>query len=173
MLLKKLIEIWGTNLKKKYLLLVIIIVTLLGSLILYLKTHPPLSTNGITYYPEDDTKRVVEIENSGLVNIKLNTVLINGKDEGKVELGVSRSNHMVMGSGLDEDPNITFHAIDEFPIKPQSKSKGIAEKINQVDLQSIKLYGIRIFGQEEPKVVTIKYTYLGIPFSIEVDVVNK
>ncbi|MDX1805865.1 MAG: hypothetical protein R3267_02410 [Paenisporosarcina sp.] len=159
--------------KKNFFISIFIIIVLVGSLFLYLKTHPPLSYSGITDYTEDEKKRVIEIENTGFVNVELNAVLVNGRDKGKVELGVSRSNHIIMGSGLDEDPAITFHSIDEFPIKPQSNSEERAEKINKDELQSIKFYGIRIFGHEEPKVITIKYKYLGMPFSLEVDTVKK
>lgn len=159
--------------KKNFFISLFIIVVLLGSLFLYLKMHQPLSYSGITNYAEDDKKRVIEIVNTGFVNVELNTVLVNGRDKGKVELGVGRSNHMIMGSGLDEDPTITFHSIDEFPIKPESNSEDSAERINQDGLQSIKFYGIRIFGHEEPKVITIKYKYLGMPFSLEVDTVKK
>ena len=129
--------------------------------------------SGITNDTEDDKKIVIEIENSGFVNVELNTVLINGINKGKVELGVSRSNHLVIGSGLDEDPSITFHSIDEFPIKPKTYLKERTERLYQDELRSIKSYGIRIFGHEEPKVITIKYNYFGIPFSLEVDMLNK
>ena len=135
--------------------------------------HPPLSYSGITNYTVDDKKVVIEIENTGFVNVELNTVLINGSDKGKVQLGVSRSNHMIMGSGLDEDPTISFHSIDEFPIIPESNSEDSTERMNPDELQSIKFYGIRIFGHEEPKAITIKYKYLGMPFSLEVDTVQK
>jgi len=163
----------GINLKKNFFISVFILIGLLGSFFLYLKMHPPLSYSGITNYTEDDKKVVIEIENTGSVNVELNTVLVNGRDRGKVELVVSRSNHMIMGSGLDEEPAITFHSIDEFPIKPESKPEDRTERINQDEFQSIKFYGIRIFGHEVPKVITIKYKYLGMPFSLEVDTVNK
>ena len=163
----------GTNLKKNFFISMFILVVLLGSLFLYLKMHPPLSYSGITTYAEDEKKRVIEIENTGFVNVELITVLVNGREKGKIELGVSRSNHIIMGSGLDEDPAITFHSIDEFPIKPQSNSEDRTEKINKDELQSIKFYGIRIFGHEEPKVITIKYKYLGMSFSLEVDTVKE
>jgi hypothetical protein len=139
-----------------------------------LKIHPPLSYSGITNYTVDDKKVVIGIENTGFVNVELNTVLINGSDKGKVQLGVSRSNHMIMGSDLDdEDPTISFHSIDEFPIIPESNSEDSTERMNPDELQSIKFYGIRIFGHEEPKLITIKYKYLGMPFSLEVDTVQK
>lgn len=159
--------------RKRYLLIATIIFLLLGSIIVYLKANPPLSALGVSYYADDETKRVIQLVNSGLVNIKLNTVLVNGNDKSKVELGVTRSNHMVMGGGLDEDPTITFHAINKFPIKPVLSPEEFMEKVNQGELQSIKQYGIRILGLEEPKVVTIKYTYLGFPLSLEVDVVRE
>jgi hypothetical protein len=60
---------------------------------------------------------------------------------------------MVAGGGLDEDPNITFHSIDKFPIKPQLTSSEITEQVKQGELESIKQYGIRIYGQDKPKEV--------------------
>ena len=99
----------GTNLKKNFFISMFILVVLLGSLFLYLKTHPPLLYSGITNYTEDEKKRVIEIENTGFVNVELITVLVNGREKGKIELGVSRSNHIIMGRGLDED---TMHRVE-------------------------------------------------------------
>ena len=83
--------------KKNFFISVFIIIVLVGSLFLYLKTHPPLSYSGITDYTEDEKKRVIEIENTGFVNVELNAVLVNGRDKGKVELGVSRSITLLWG----------------------------------------------------------------------------
>ncbi|WP_133058602.1 hypothetical protein [Halalkalibacter urbisdiaboli] len=156
---------------KKTLLIIggILVFLLLGSFI-YLKTNPPLSANGISFYLDDETKRVVEIVNSGFANIKLKNVLVNGNKAENVELGASRTNHMVAGGGLDEDPYITFHKINKLEIQPElplDEQKGLYE-ID--DRQIIKHYGLRVFGNEVPEKINIKYTYLCIPYSLEVDV---
>jgi hypothetical protein len=156
---------------KKALLIIggILVFTLLGSLI-YLKVNPPLSANGISFYPDDETKRVVEIENSGFANIKLKNVLVNGNNAENVELGASRTNHMVAGGGLDEDPYITFHKINKLEVQPKLPSQEQKELYEKESRQTIKHYALRAFGVEAPEKINIKYTYLFIPYSLEVDV---
>ncbi len=127
---------------------------------MYIKMNPPLSAPGITYDIRDETKRVIQIVNDGFANCNLKSVLVNGNAAQQVELGVSRTNHMVLGAGVEEDPNITFHDIQEFQVQP----KGLADK------HVIKHYGLRVFGKENPEYIKIKYTYLGIPYTLEVDV---
>jgi hypothetical protein len=78
---------------------------------------------------------------------------------------------MVSGTILDED-QITFHNINEFSVKPRLTPEEITriKEEEKGDKQTIIHYGLRITGNEPPEKITIKYTYLGIPFSIEVDV---
>ncbi|AYC30330.1 hypothetical protein [Paenisporosarcina cavernae] len=142
---------------------------LLGSII-YLKANPPLEANGISFYPDDKTKRVIEITNFGLANINLENVLVNGNNSENVELGISRTNHMVVGAGLDKDPYITFHKINELEIHPALPLDELNELNEMDDRRIIKHYGLRTFGNEVPEKITIKYTYLFIPYSLDVDV---
>ncbi len=155
--------------KKRLFIIVVASACLLGS-VLYLKINPPLSANGITYYQDDKTKRVVQIVNSGFADITLNNVLVNGIKAKKVELATSRSNHMIAGGGLDENPHITFHKINEVKVKPELPHKDQQELYEKDDRKVIKDYGLRVWGNEVPERLKITYTYLFIPFTLEVDV---
>lgn len=157
-------------LKRKLLITGLIFVFLLWGCFIYLKSNPPLSSKGISFYADDETKRVVEIENNGFANLKLKHVLVNGFKSEKVELGVSRSNHMVAGGGLDEDPYLTFHKLNELEIQPMLPLEEKRRLYQKGDKKIIKHYGLRVFGNEAPKTLHIKYSYLGIPYSLEVDV---
>lgn len=78
---------------------------------------------------------------------------------------------MVAGAILEED-HITFHNIKEFDVEPRLTPEEITRIIEEEkgDRQTIIHYGLRVFGNEIPEKITIKYTYLGIPYSLEVDV---
>ncbi|WP_078549249.1 hypothetical protein [Litchfieldia alkalitelluris] len=77
---------------------------------------------------------------------------------------------MVAGGGLDEDPYITFHKINELEIQPALPLDEQNRLYEMDDRQIIKHYGLRAFGNEVPERIAIKYTYLFIPYSLEVDV---
>ncbi|MBT2680648.1 hypothetical protein J7E38_16685 [Bacillus sp. ISL-35] len=144
---------------------------LVASLI-YLKANPPLSANGISFYEKDDTKRVVELVNSGFADIKLKEVLINGNKPESVELWASTTNHMVAGGGLDDDPFITFYKINEIEIQPKLSQEEQNKLYEMEDREVIKHYGLRVFGNEAPEKINITYNYLLIPYSLEVDVME-
>jgi hypothetical protein len=92
---------------KKASLVVVFTYILFAASFVYLKANPPLSSSGVSFYGDEETKRVVEIVNSGFANIKIKDVLVNGNKAQNVELGASRTNHLVAGEGLDEDQYIT------------------------------------------------------------------
>lgn len=157
-------------LKKLFLVIGVISFLFLVGFI-YLKANPPLAVPGITFYTYEETKRIVSIENNGFTSIKLKNVLVNGKKAKNVELGVSRTLQMVSGTIRDGE-QITFHNINEFDVKPRLRDEEITRIIEEEkgDRQTIIHYGLRVTGNEPPEKITIKYTYLGIPYSIEVDV---
>lgn len=156
---------------KKIILLIGIISILFVVSFIYLKSNPPLTVTGKTYYTYEETKRIVSIENNGFTDIKLKNVLVNGKKAKNVELGVSRTLQMVGGTIRDGE-QITFHNINEFAVKPRLQDEEITRIIEDEkgDRQTIIHYGVRVTGNEPPEKITIKYTYLGIPYSLEVDV---
>ena len=142
----------------------------MASVLFYIKLHPVLLVGAISWNKYDDTIRWFEIGNEGVFSIKLKSVLVNGtKTPEKVELGISRSLHVVSGGGLDEDPDITFHNIDEYRIKPRLSPKKLGELAEIHDRAVIKNYGIRINHDEPLENAIIKYTYLGIPFTYKKD----
>ena len=151
----------------------ILIVFIVSGFIVYIKIHPPLSGGGITWNQYDDTTRVLEIINEGSANIELKSVLVNNTETPeKVELGVSRSMHIVLGGGLDEDPDITFHDISEYKIIPRARysSEEMDKLVEAHDRTVIKSYGIRIDHNKPLENVIIKYRYYWIPFTYEIDV---
>ncbi|SDP81679.1 hypothetical protein [Halobacillus aidingensis] len=158
----------GDNLKR--LPIANILVFLVLGIFIYLKANPPLSANGISFYQDNETKRVVEIVNSGFADIKLKNVLVNGNKAENVELGASRTNHMVAGGGLDEDRYITFHKINELEVQPELPLEELRGLYEKDDRQIIKHYGLAVIGNEVPEKINIKYTYLYIPYSLEVNV---
>jgi hypothetical protein len=154
------------TLKKVSIIIGVAFVFLLLSIFIYLKLNPPLSTPGYSSYSDDKMKRIVEIVNSGFANIKIKSVLINGNKAQKVDLGASKTEHLVAGAGIEEDPNITFHNINDLEVQPVVER----DKLSLKGKDLIKHYGLRVYGNEVPKKVMIKYNYLGIPFSLEVSV---
>ena len=158
------------TLKKTSLIIGFLSVFLVLSIFMYITVNPPLSANGVSSFSDDKMKIVVEIVNSGFSNIKIKSVLVNGNNAQNIELGVSRTNHLVIGGGLEEDRYITFHNINELEVQPELPIEELKRLNEKRDTQIIKHHGLRVIGKEIPEKIMIKYTYLGIPFSLEVDV---
>ncbi len=165
---------------KKSRIFIVVIVMLLVGILLYFKINPPLDIRGIGSNAEQAGNVtsdkgnpfviVAQPENNGFVNIRLKEVLINSNEKPiKAELGVGRSNHMVMVTqalgNIEEDEEISFHEISEYPIRPLTKVQN-----EQVDSDTIKHYGIAVFHYEKINNLIIKYSYLGIPFEKEIDI---
>jgi hypothetical protein len=158
------------TLKKTSLIIGFVSVFIVLSIFIYIKVNPPLSANGVSSYSDNEMKRVVEIVNSGFANINIESVLVNGNEAKTVELGASRSNHLVIGGGLEEDRYITFYNINDLEVQPELSIEHLKKLNEKGDTQIIKHYGLRVIGYEVPEKIMIKFTYLGIPFSLEVDV---
>lgn len=155
------------------------IVILLVSTLLYLKVNAPLDIRGIGSNVEQAGNNtngkgnsfviVVNPENNGFGKIRLKEVLINSNEKpDKVELGVGRSNYMVMVThalgNIDEHEDISFHEIGKHPIKPVS-----AVQSEEMDSDTIKQYGIAVTHDERINNLVVKYCYLGIPFELKLD----
>lgn len=133
----------------------------------FLKINPPLSSSGYTSFANQEKKNIVEIVNSGYVHIKMNKVLVNGNEAKQVELGVSTSNHLVLGAGIDDEPTISFHEIHQINVQP----KPDPEQLYDLSITDIpRHYGLRVTGHEVPEIITIQYSYFGIPFDLDIDV---
>lgn len=130
-----------------------------GAFIIYLKSNPPLAMNSYTNSTGDSTIRIVEIENKGLRDIKLQQILVNDKVPENVELVVSKSEQFEAETKLVGNPNITYHKLRQVNIFPSQ----------YIDRKAIgkqpQYYAVKV---EAPniKTITIKYDYLKMPFTL-------
>jgi hypothetical protein len=159
-------------LKKIWIITLISLCTILIAIRFYLDKNPPLKSSGLTQ-SNASNEIILEMNNVGIANIQLSKVLINGKElPHKLELGVSRTSHMVLGGGLDEDPNISFHPITELPIEKELTPESKRELIGSGDKSAIFHYGLRLNHNEPIKNITIHYQYVGLNLSIERDIMK-
>lgn len=159
----------GTASLKKSILKVSLIfnIIVIVCLFILLKIYPPLSSGGYVSFSDQETKKVVEIINSGYVHIKIKKVLVNGIEAKQVDLGVSTSNYMVMGGDFEDEPTITFHEIHQINVQP----KPDPEQLYDLSITNIaRHYGLRVTGHVVPEILTIHYSYFGIPFELDIDV---
>ncbi len=135
-------------------------------LLIFVKFNPPLVSNALTWNPNDNTFVLIEVQNFGFLDVEVKQVLVNDNEiPKKVELGISRSNHLVTGGELENNPDITFHTIDDQKIHPQLSDKEQKELNN--NSEKIRHYGIRIEHTKPIKQITVKYSYLLIPFTMK------
>lgn len=130
-----------------------------GAFIIYLKSNPPLVMNSYTNSTGDSTIRIVEIENKGLRDIKLQQILVNDKVLENVNLVVSKSEPFEAETKLVGNPNITYHKLRQVNVFPSQ----------YIDRKAIgkqpQYYAVKV---EAPniKTITIKYDYLKMPFTL-------
>lgn len=107
---------------------------------------------------------ILEIINKGIFNVDLVDVLVNDNyDLEKVELGVSYSQHLVLGSGLDEDPDIEFVEINKVRVVPDLRPIEKKDLITEKPGTPID-YGIRIISNQQINEVMVTYKYMGLTF---------
>lgn len=130
-----------------------------GAFIIYLKSNPPLVMNSYTNSTGDSTIRIVEIENKGLRDIKLQQILVNDKVSENVKLVVSKSEPFEAETKLVGNPNITYHKLRQVNVFPSQyiDRKAIGKKP--------QYYAVKV---EAPNIqtITIKYDYLKMPFTL-------
>jgi hypothetical protein len=134
----------------------------------YLTLNSPLVSNGTMGNQNDKSIKLIELENFGFADIVIKDVLVNETEPPKtVELGISRSNHMVT---IANDPEITFHSINKYKIKPRLSGEEMQRLDDENDNETIRHYGLKISLDKPIESVTVKYTYLLIPFTLHKDV---
>lgn len=145
---------------KKILFVLLFSVLVVGAaFIIYLKSNPPLVMNSYTNATDGSTTKIVEIENKGLRDIKLQQILINNKVPENVELVVSKSEPFEAETKLVGNPNITYHKLGQVNIFP-------SQYINRKAIgKQPQHYAVKV---EAPKIkkITIKYEYLKMPFTL-------
>jgi len=144
---------------KKILFVFLFSILVVGAVfIIYVKSNPPLAISAYTSLKDNPTVKIIELENKGLQEIQLQQVLINDKIPEKIELVVSKS--APFEAEMENDPNITFYKLGQITIFPSQF----------IDRQAIgkqpQHYAVRMEAADM-KMITIKYTYLKIPFTLK------
>ncbi|MFJ8517134.1 hypothetical protein [Lysinibacillus xylanilyticus] len=145
---------------KKLLFVLLFSVLVVGAgFIIYLKSNPPLVMNSYTNPTDGSTTKIVEIENKGLRDIKLQQILVDDKVPENVELVVSKSEPFEAETKLVGNPNITYYKLRQVTVFP---SQYIDRKAIGKQAQH---YAVKV---EEPNIkkITIKYKYLKMPFTL-------
>ncbi|WP_088547747.1 hypothetical protein [Paenibacillus aquistagni] len=154
--------------KKKILILFLTLLVLLLIVLIALSNYQALRISGITQ-SMDKQMVVLELENKGWSDIELLHVTINETQiPDRSELGVSYSSRLIIGSGLDEDPNIKFHAnLHEIKITPSANNdeRGLLSPSRNKPTD----YGLRLSNTNKINNVTIKYKHFGWVYDKQVD----
>jgi hypothetical protein len=131
----------------------------------YLKFNPPLQSLGYSWNPKDSSLVVVNIYNKGFAHANLKEVIVNEENQPQIaQLGISLTNGLVdLYSYRTVEEGFSFHEIDAYPITPNNK-------INQDSKDSIKHYGLVVDYDYPIEKITIKYTYLGLPLTKEIEI---
>ncbi|MGE7093639.1 hypothetical protein ACQKII_19715 [Lysinibacillus sp. NPDC048646] len=127
--------------------------------IIYLKSNPPLVINAYTSFDDNPAVRFIEIENKGLREIQLQSIVVNEKPPESVELVVSKSEPFEAETKIEGNPNFTFHKIKQVNIFPSQ----------YIDRQAVgkqpQHYALKVNASEARK-ITIQYEYLKMPFTL-------
>ncbi len=130
-----------------------------ATFVIYLKSNPPLVVNGYTSVNGNPDIRLIEIENKGIRELKLQTILVDEKYPESAKLVVSKSEPFEVGTKIENNANMTFHKLTQVRIFPSQ----------YIDRQAIgkqpQHYAIQVNATSIQK-VTIQYNYLKIPFTL-------
>lgn len=159
------------NLKRAGITIIILLIGI-SLFVWYLIVNPPLYISGwgTTFYPDNRELQgiVVNIHNKGFTALRLEKVYINENEVPEVvELGISKTFSLVQRftPSEDEKNGISFHKLDEFEIRVDLTPRQKQDLSNDKDV--IKHYGVWFQTSGKPvDKVTIKYRYLGIPFTL-------
>ncbi len=128
-------------------------------LIVYLKSNPPLVINGYTSIDDNSTVRLIEIENKGMREIQLQSIVVNEKLPESVELVISKSEPFEAETKIEGNPNFTFHKLKQVKLFPSQ----------YIDRQAIgkqpQHYALKLNTSDIQK-ISIQYEYLKMPFTV-------
>ncbi|MFJ7666461.1 hypothetical protein ACIQXI_05095 [Lysinibacillus sp. NPDC097195] len=124
--------------------------------VIYLKSHPPLVVNGFT---SANGAIQIEIENKGIKELQLQSILVDDKLPAEAKLIISKSEPFEVGTKIDNNANMSFHKITQVKVFPSQ----------YIDRQAIgkqpQYYALQVDATAIHK-VTIQYKYLKIPFTL-------
>lgn len=144
------------------------VITLLGIglFIAFLLNQNPLVSDGFAEYNNARKQVDISLVNEGRYHLFIQEVMVNNKAPKKVQLVISYTGQLVAG-GIDDDPLAKFVDISEAPIHPQLTPQEFqaAVKTKTTPIH----YGIRVVGNDDIEVVSIRYKYMGITFTREIN----
>ncbi|MCS1384125.1 hypothetical protein [Lysinibacillus sphaericus] len=145
---------------KKIIFILFFSVLVVGAaFIIYLKSNPPLVVNGYTNADGNPSIRLIEIENKGLRELQLQSILVDEKLPDNAKLVISKSEPFEVGAKIENNPNMTFHKLTQVSIFPSQ----------YIDRQAIgkqpQHYALQVHATAIQK-ITIQYKYLNIPFTL-------
>ena len=141
---------------KKFIFLLVFSILAVGAVsVIVLKSHPPLVINAYKSFGEHKEISVIEIENTGISELQIQHVVVNGELPDDVKLMVSRAQKFELA--MPSEPTITYHGMKQIKILP---SKYI---IREAVGQQPQHYGLKIEAVGIEK-ITIHYNYFKMPF---------
>lgn len=143
---------------KNFLFLLVFSIFVVGAAgVIVVKSHPPLVINGYKSFDDYEKGSVIELENTGIRELQMQNVVVNGGLSDDIKLMVSRAQKLE--SDVPSDPNITYHGIKQIKLFP---SKYIDRKAVGKLPQH---YGLKIKATDIQK-ITIHYKYLKMSFTL-------
>ncbi|OCA84402.1 hypothetical protein A8F94_17020 [Bacillus sp. FJAT-27225] len=159
-------------------LLTVVSIILTGTIVLFLGfiyLSNPIVLNGSSTYEDPNGSRdiVFHLYNEGISKVSIKKVLINNQvDNKKVDLGISYDTPQIVQSGTRNEM-IKFFELGDVFVNPRIQSNQVKDALNKKEMTPIH-YGIRIKNFTEPiESITIKYKYLGLPITKEINVMNE
>lgn len=149
---------------KKLLYFSVAIIIFLIAAVIFLYSHHPLQIGGHTVIYNEAV--IIEIKNKGISDIQLENVIVPNPEQTKVEIGVSYSMQLVIGSGLNQGR--TFENLSAQTVHPELTFEQKIEAIEKGQGTPIH-YGIRI-NDSSVKEVMIQYRYLGLRYTETIEI---
>ena len=154
--------------KKKIWISVSILVVIIVGIYFLLKLNPPLEV-GTLASSGDSKSVVVGIGNRGFQEVKILDVLVNNNDipaETKIQVSNALQGFVITDNYNNEEAKeYRFMNVNDVTIKAGTSSSSNFEKLDDgTASEKDEIYGVSVFFDKEINAVTIKYSYLGIPF---------
>lgn len=154
--------------KRKLWISVSILTVIIACIYLFLRFNPPLET-GTLASSGDSKSVVVGVGNKGFQNVKILDVLVNNNDnpvETKIQVSNALQGFVVTDNYNNEEAKeYRFMNVNDVTIKAGTSPSSNLEKLDDgTASEKDEIYGVSVFFDKEINAITIKYSYLGIPF---------
>ncbi|GAA0134915.1 hypothetical protein YSY43_17550 [Paenibacillus sp. YSY-4.3] len=137
-------------------------IILILSFYLYVWISDPLKADGWSNYNNEQKRIYLSLVNNGSTKIKIEKVTVNNeKQPEQLNLVMSYTGQLV-SAGIEDDTQARFVGIDEGFIHPKLSENELKELINHNEKGLPLHYGVLIINKEDIESISIKYKYLGI-----------